>query len=215
MDNRRFDELTRRMGRGASRRTLLKGLFGIGSIAATGAVLHDVDAARRGYTGPPTLAPWPTATAQPTSTPSPTPTITPNLCGLSGVCCTSDDDCRTIPTYCESTAQYPLLWRYYLCSSPGVCTLTAHVCDNARHNCEIDVCGDLTDCAVVPVQPGQMGSAGAICCTEDNHCAGLPRYCDGDVWHSAFCQSEQCREQLTNCGPGQCQEPIGCLVIGT
>lgn len=225
MDDRRFDAFTRGLGQGASRRALLKGLLGIGGVATAGAVLHDAEAARRGYTGPPTFGPSPTATAPSvptptntsvpaTRTPTPTPTITPNPCGPSGVCCSSDDDCRAIPTYCESTQQYPLLWRYYLCSSPGVCELTAHVCANAGHNCEIDVCGDQTDCAVVDVQPGQMGSQGAVCCTEDNHCGGLPRYCDGDDWHYFACISERCEERLTHCAAGQCHEPIGCQIIG-
>ncbi len=213
MDDRRFDALARHLGRGGSRRTLLKALIGIGGVAATGAALHDTDAARRGYSGPPTLAPLPTRTPQPTTI----PTSTANPCGTSGVCCTSDDDCHAIPTYCESTAQYPLLWRYHLCSggSPGVCTLTAHVCDNASNNCEIDVCGDQTDCAVVDVEPGQIGSEGAVCCLDDSHCGGLPRHCDGDVWHYYACNSHRCEERQTLCGPGRCDEALGCELIGS
>jgi hypothetical protein len=223
MDDRRFDALARQLGRGGSRRTLLKALIGIGGVAATGAALHDTDAARRGYSGPPTLAPFPTRTPQPTTTPTQTPppttipTSTANPCGTSGVCCTSDDDCHVIPTYCESTAQYPLLWRYHLCSggSPSVCTLTAHVCDNARHNCEMDVCDDQTGCALADVPPGQIGSSGAVCCSVDNDCGGLPRFCDGDNWHSYVCYAERCEERQTQCSPGRCHEPIGCELIGS
>jgi hypothetical protein len=224
MDDRRFDALVRHLGRGGSRRTLLRTLIGIGGVAATGAVLNDTDAARRGYSGPPTLAPLSTRTPQPTTTPTQTPpstatpTNTPDPCGPSGVCCAGDDDCHVIPTYCESTLQYPLLWRYHLCSgsgTQGVCTLTAHVCDNATRNCEIDVCDDQTGCALADVSPGQIGSSGAVCCSEDNHCGGLPRFCDGDNWHYYVCYAERCEERQTQCSPGKCSEPLGCLVIGS
>ena len=99
MDDRRFDALTRQLGRGGSRRTLLKTLIGLGGVAATGVVLHDTDAARRGYSGPPTLAPLPTRTAQPTTVPTQTatPTSTPNSCGSSGVCCTTTVIARSSP----------------------------------------------------------------------------------------------------------------------
>lgn len=214
MDDRRFDALVRHLGQGGSRRALLKALIGIGGVAATGAVLHDTDAARRGYSGPPTLAPPPTRTLTQTPQPTTTPTQTPNTCGPAGVCCASDDDCHVIPTYCDSTAQYPLLWRYYLCGSgsPSSCTQTAHVCDNANRNCKMDVCDDENGCALADVQPGQIGSAGAVCCTDDSHCAGLPRVCNGDIWHYYVCYAEGCEERQTQCPPGKCAEPLGCQV---
>ncbi|MEZ4500251.1 MAG: hypothetical protein R2839_09270 [Thermomicrobiales bacterium] len=37
MDNRRFDQLTRLIGQGASRRTILKGLLGLGGATIAGA----------------------------------------------------------------------------------------------------------------------------------------------------------------------------------
>ena len=52
MDDRRFDSLVRAMARGGSRRTLLKGWLGFGAMAASAAVVHDTQAARRGYPGP-------------------------------------------------------------------------------------------------------------------------------------------------------------------
>jgi hypothetical protein len=48
MDDRRFDALTRALGQRGSRRTGLKGLLGLGGVAATGAILRDTEAARRG-----------------------------------------------------------------------------------------------------------------------------------------------------------------------
>lgn len=225
MDDRRFDALTRRLGQNGSRRSLLRSLIGLGGLAATGAVLRDTEAARRGFSGPSLFKSSPTATMAPssiptntpvpaTNTPAPVPTETPISCGPSGVCCSSDAECKAIPTYCESTAQYPLLWRYSLCSG-GSCTLTAHVCNNANNNCEIDVCGDQTGCAVAGVQPGEIGSEGAVCCTDDSYCAGLPRQCVGDEWHYYVCYAFRCEEQIMNCGPGQCSEPLGCQIIGS
>ncbi len=91
MDDRRFDALTRALGRDVSRRTLIKGLLGIGGLAAvSSAVFDDTDAARRGFSAPnlpqqtpqSTEAPIGTATATDTATntvaaPSNTPVDTP------------------------------------------------------------------------------------------------------------------------------------------
>jgi hypothetical protein len=61
MEERRFDAITRLLGQGGSRRTLLKGLVGLGGATAAGAALRDTEAARRGYAGPrfPTVQPTP------------------------------------------------------------------------------------------------------------------------------------------------------------
>ncbi len=63
MDDRRFDSLTRALAKGGSRRTLLKGLLGLGAATASAAVVQDTEAARRGYPGPP-LPRKPTARAR-------------------------------------------------------------------------------------------------------------------------------------------------------
>ena len=48
MDDNRFDSLTRLLASGVSRRSLLKGLLGIGGVTAAGSVLNeDADAAQR------------------------------------------------------------------------------------------------------------------------------------------------------------------------
>jgi hypothetical protein len=47
MDGTRFDALTRALGSGGSRRTVLKGLLGIAGIAAAGGLPGDAEAARR------------------------------------------------------------------------------------------------------------------------------------------------------------------------
>ena len=56
MDDRRFDELARRLG--GSRRRFLKQVVGLGGAAAVGSLVAvDAEAARRGYSGPPFPAP--------------------------------------------------------------------------------------------------------------------------------------------------------------
>src|SRR6188472_2835873 len=53
MDDRRFDALVRSLASGHSRRTVLKGLLGLGGLAATGAAQHTAEAARRPTTPTP------------------------------------------------------------------------------------------------------------------------------------------------------------------
>jgi hypothetical protein len=52
MDDRRFDELAKRVG--GSRRSLLKKMVGLGGAAAVARLsVSEAEAARRGYSGPP------------------------------------------------------------------------------------------------------------------------------------------------------------------
>ncbi|HET9660938.1 MAG TPA: hypothetical protein VFP05_11455 [Thermomicrobiales bacterium] len=51
MDGQRFDAMTRALATSANRRRLLKGMFGLGSVALAGSRL-DAEAARRGFAGP-------------------------------------------------------------------------------------------------------------------------------------------------------------------
>ncbi len=54
MDDRRFDSLVRSLGAGCSRKTLLKGILGIGVTISSSSLLTagDAAAARRGFSGP-------------------------------------------------------------------------------------------------------------------------------------------------------------------
>lgn len=96
MDDRRFDTIARQLGAGSSRRSVFKGLLGIGGVAAVGMAMHgQTEAARRGFSGP--FAP----------TPVPTPTCAPDgdLCELAhperccSQCCTTTDN-GAGPTLC-------------------------------------------------------------------------------------------------------------------
>jgi hypothetical protein len=86
MDGNRFDRLARMVGSGASRRTILKGLLGLGGAAVAGAHIEGGDA--RTLRTRPTIPPPP----PPTTTPAPTTTPPPcaagqQLCLGGTVCC--------------------------------------------------------------------------------------------------------------------------------
>lgn len=112
MDDRRFDALTRALGRGGSRRALLKGLLGLGGITAIGAILRNsapVEAQRR---------------------PTPTPRV-PQCpgnqipCG-DGCCCPSGTEecgsacCPTnLAQCCDGACCYGTCFEGGLCCAPG------------------------------------------------------------------------------------------------
>lgn len=65
MDDRQFGSLVRLLATSRNRRSALKGVFGIGaSIVVTRELSGDVDAARRGFSGP-TFPQLPTPTPEP------------------------------------------------------------------------------------------------------------------------------------------------------
>jgi hypothetical protein len=67
MEDHRFDSIAKQLGADSSRRSVLKGLLGIGGIAVAGIAVNDqTEAARRGFSGP--------KIPSPTPTPIPTPT---------------------------------------------------------------------------------------------------------------------------------------------
>jgi hypothetical protein len=112
MDDRRFDNLARALSRGSSRRSILRGLLGLGGLAAGAAVIADTDAARRGFSGPTLtpLPPLPTRTSTPTRTP--TPTCAAGEVRCSGGCCA------------------------------GACTATGACCPTGHTVCGPDCCPD-------------------------------------------------------------------------
>ncbi len=52
MDHQRFDELTRALASGRNRRSVLRGMLGLGGALAGAAAVTSADAARRGFSGP-------------------------------------------------------------------------------------------------------------------------------------------------------------------
>lgn len=187
MDDSRFDALIRAFGRGGSRRTLLKGLLGLGGLVAAGSTLDDTEAARRGYPGPPTPVP-------------------PNLgsgacvgvgqicnalvkccsgysCGSNGTCscngtggyCQSDGDCCG-SNYCSGGA--------CVASQPGGSCTSSADCTRGLTCCAgtcVDLQNDVNNCGVCDLQclfpSGTPYCNGGTCDTDCSsqgyvHCVG-------------------------------------------
>ncbi len=139
MDDRRFDDVIRALGSGASRRTVLRGLLGLGAGAATASVASErASAARRGFAGPTFPTP------DPTPTPPPCAQIG-DACGAgccSGNCC--DGTCLVDGACCTDGD----------CPAGGDCT---HPVCSADHVCETapdPACApDCSSCDFAPFAP--------------------------------------------------------------
>lgn len=218
MDDRRFDALTRAFGRGGSRRALLKGLLGVGGVAAAGAVLHDTDAARRGSSSPSMPTSEPIQTPDLTdSAPRPTPTNPPSPkcpgsqepCGAGCCCPAGNTKCgaECCPdgeaVCCDGACCYGVCYGEGLCcEQPRVfCAVTGQCC------VEGETCGD-QGCA-----GGNCGALGAACTTDNPCCA--PNVCaDGFCVASCPVGYRLCDRV---CYPGGCCDHADCgpcLVCG-
>jgi hypothetical protein len=158
MDDRRFDAFTRTLGSGASRRTLLRGLIGLGAGAATAPIATSgVHAARRGSSGP-------TLPSGPTPIPTPPPcaevgeacgdgccsgNCCDGVCLAEGVCCT-DSDCATSST-CQT----------FSCKN--------HTCySNFDPNCPLSYCSCVWHC--YDPDPIAAGICYSLCALELADC---------------------------------------------
>jgi len=77
MDDQQFDTFARNLASGTNRRAVLKGLLGLGGVAAAAIELHSASAARRGFSGP----------ALPGFTPTEPPCVNPPSCASGQSCC--------------------------------------------------------------------------------------------------------------------------------
>lgn len=101
MDGHRFDQLTRSIARASNRRGFIKGILGLSGIAVSAAALREreVDAARRGFTGPtlpsPTPTPVPCPAGQIRCAGACVDTLTdPANCGGCGISCGAGNICQ-------------------------------------------------------------------------------------------------------------------------
>ncbi|MGD9712110.1 MAG: hypothetical protein AB7V46_08610, partial [Thermomicrobiales bacterium] len=127
MDDKKFDSLAKLVGKGASRRTVFKGLFGLGGAAIAGGVSSDgVDA--RGIGTSPTSSPVTTASCQ----------LPRQLCG--GVCCDAgkckDGHC------CPNTTD---VWCGNACCPNGLCTDDGDCCTAGQKVCGDTCCPSSTE----------------------------------------------------------------------
>jgi hypothetical protein len=127
MDDKKFDGLTKLFGSGSSRRTILKGLLGIGGATVTGtAAAGEVDARQVGGTRPTIPPPPPQTTTTTTTTAAPCP-AGQGLCPNSTLCCPTGTCGR------EGTTAV-------CCASPDLRTTSGECCASPLQRCDTDCC---------------------------------------------------------------------------
>lgn len=190
MDDRRFDSLVKSFAGGASRRSVLKGLLGLGGAAVTGGALfgREASAARR-----------PAPTATPPKCPGvqvwgangcTCPPAAPNQCGPA--CCTGEPGDPQGPDHtecCDGACCHGLCFGEELC-----CPWPQTFCVDAQECCDPGVtvcCGEAGCCAGGCCQDGQGND---LCCSGDT-----PKCCAGDTCIAA----DGCCD-ASDCGPGEC-----------
>jgi hypothetical protein len=228
MDDHRFDHLVRLVGRGASRRTLLKGLLGLGG-GALGMTLLNDDAAARTAGSRPRLQPPPPPPPTTTTTLAPTTTAAPcrgYACGRD--CCASEPQCCDGACCPEGTA---CLTRVFAGESFPV---EEEVCCDLDRTCDGQCCtgscfwpldgtgavtsADVLQRACCPAEPGFTlcpgtgDSSGLALC-----CAGASPVCchhpDGRpicLTPEQCCSSDDCPDAPTTCESGVCQAGFTC-----
>ena len=190
IDDRRFDSLVKSLADGASRRSVLKGLLGLGGAAVAGGALFEgkASAARR-----------PSPTATPPKCPGiqtwngyacSCPPTAPNQCGPA--CCTGKPGDPQGPGHsecCDNACCNGLCYGEELC-----CPWPRTFCTEAQECCEEGVtvcCGEAGCCAGGCCQDAQGND---LCCSGDT-----PKCCSGDTCIAAggCCDA-------SDCGPGDC-----------
>src|SRR5215204_5548435 len=156
MDDRRFDALVRSLAEGKSRRSVLKGLFGLGGAALVGsAVLEsDADAARR-----PTPTPTPVrcpGNQTPVNGVCTCPASAPSKCGPD--CCNPAGVGAAHSECCDNACCFGLCYGEELCCPTGrtFCEATGECCPADQPYC----CGAGGCCAT----PCCETAAGSTCC---------------------------------------------------
>ncbi len=239
MDDRRFDSLTKSLAAGANRRTLLKGLLGLGGAATAGSILldDDADAARR-----------PTPTPKPPSCPGQqtpvggqcvcqTPKAPgPEKCGPD--CCNPAGIGAAHSECCDNACCYGVCYGEELCCStnprPGGLPPLQYFCDSddgveccfsAQDCCRVDGCCDtfchgglLGNDSCCPAEQVCLGGDDSddICCNAGETCCGSGtngRYC-ADFSTGGCCETSDCPPPANGacaneCVVGQCQ-PVTC-----
>lgn len=172
MDDRWFDALTRELGSGRSRRSVIRGMLGLGAIAA-GFGIERAEAARRGFPGPtlPTL-PTPPPCGQTGATCGSNTACCSGRC-CNGQCIAADGCC--IDLDCATTE----LCALGVCTSNHTCTLVPDPACEPDTDCS--VCDFDGYCACLPICMELGGTISEIgVCIEDlckPHLEGCPQEC--------------------------------------
>ncbi len=216
MEHRTFDSLTKALAQGRSRRSLLKGMFGIGTAAVSGAVLNrDADAARRGYSGP---FPKPTVVAGP-------PTCNDQNCYgchqcIDGICTDNPkencydhtNECLTSVCNSDGGCSYPFDCRVKegCCGFDQYCDPSTGACMNCPGNlCQSSPAGPVCCSGATPNccdQNGTMTCVAADVCCSDANCPG----CQGCENGTCVGKSENCYDHTAECLASVCDADGGC-----
>jgi len=189
MDDRSFDALAKGLAQGRNRRSLLKGMLGLGSATVAGAfAASGTDAARRGYSGP---------LPKPTEAPGP-PRCNPQTCygchECAGGICTDQPKTNCYDHTDQCMAAY--------CNPDGGC--------GYRFDCRVidGCCGH-----------GQMCNADGQCVCDPSVCCGVEcpgcQECSGGtcVRNPANCydHTDECLSSVCD-ADGGCLYPFDCRV---
>jgi hypothetical protein len=231
MDGNRFDTLAKMVGRGASRRSILKGLLGLGGASITGATISN-DAGARGRGSRPTIPPPPPPTTT-TTTPAPTTTTAETCtgfrCGLD--CCDEefeccDGECCPAGTVCLARVfgEGPFVEEETCCPEELTCRDAATgeglCCDGECFDPELIVNDSVLPLQVDPFERtccpegGEVcpGSEGTLCCQGDT-----PQCCRRNgvafcIAADACCTDADCdaQDDPANCLEGVCTDEFVC-----
>ncbi|MBX3068898.1 MAG: hypothetical protein KF883_00220 [Thermomicrobiales bacterium] len=204
MDCERFDRLTRLLGEGASRRSVLRSLLGFGGAVVAVPATESVAGAR-------------TSRGRPTIPPPDLPDclLPDQMCG--GVCCGAglckENHC------CDSASA---VWCGNACCENGLCTTTGACCDDGALVCGTLCCAPTASCgrsgnADICCDPANgQAPCGLDCCASESQCCGR-ECCPPDALCLArvfggYPEELCCPESLTcdgQCCTGTCFSPIG------
>jgi hypothetical protein len=210
VDGSRFDAFVRDLGKGGNRRTLLKGLLGIGGVAAGLSVTSTTDAARR-------VTPTPTSPACPGQQYwNGTACVCPDNTTICGPAC-----CPSGATCCDSACCHGECYGEELCCPTGfqvchgsACCTASEVCLSDGSCCAPRTCPTGTPDRLYDCGSASDGCGGTIdctcpenwlCLTEEprNFCANLTTTCIPGVTASAYG-----RIGLCNQGEGFCANSV-------
>jgi hypothetical protein len=211
MDDRRFDALVRSLASGQNRRTVLKGLLGLGGLAA-GAGLQATEAARR---------------------PAPTPTIPKcpgrqTWNGSACVCPSGSDKCGPeccdtgVSVCCDNACCHGECYGEELCCPTGrdvcngTCCAAGEACfQDACHSCT--ACGSAGCCIDGVTQCCQSGEfsacipTDATCCTVDDECEAVDTCTPADCLDTHQCNAVSRCPADQHCCSGHCvHESLPC-----
>ena len=201
MDGNRFDHLTRTFASGRSRRSLLKGLLGLGGVAATTLLPdNDVNARRSSSSSP---APPPACPGQ-------------VVCPDANHCCNADQ-CNTAQGRCCPVGTLPCDGG--CCEPCGGTQCGLECCDSALQCCDGECCAGGYSC-LTQVFPGSAQVDEETCCRDDlvcdtaseKCCAEWERCCPRDgafycIPADGCCSADDCAAPADPCLQSIC--PVG------